>query len=251
MRRKKAWKRGWTVAIVLAGSIGYLLGGWHAATLSDTRTELSPAQAVALRFPEDRDGALPASAASVGPADAIGVTGARVLGGSEPSLLNPAPMVAKLLPQAATETAMTEPLGASAPPRMTPPSAAVATRPAVEAKVTSGPPRRRGDRAGFVLNDAQIASIKQRLHLTPNQERMWPAVEAALRNLAYVKAREAHRNGAAAGTTGIAFANPESAEVQDLKSAAVPLLMSFSAEQKNEVRSLAHVMGLDQLASEL
>jgi hypothetical protein len=38
--------------------------------------------------------------------------------------------------------------------------------------------------------------------------------------------------------------------VQDLKSAAIPLLMSFSSEQKDEVRNLAHVMGLDQLASQ-
>jgi hypothetical protein len=28
------------------------------------------------------------------------------------------------------------------------------------------------------------------------------------------------------------------------------LILSFSDEQKNEVRSLAHVMGLDRLASE-
>jgi len=38
--------------------------------------------------------------------------------------------------------------------------------------------------------------------------------------------------------------------VQGLKSAAVPLIMSFSDDQKNEVKSLAHVMGLDRLASE-
>jgi hypothetical protein len=38
--------------------------------------------------------------------------------------------------------------------------------------------------------------------------------------------------------------------VQGLKSAAIPLIMSFNAEQKDEVRSLAHVMGLDQLASQ-
>jgi hypothetical protein len=38
--------------------------------------------------------------------------------------------------------------------------------------------------------------------------------------------------------------------VQGLQSAAVPLIMSFSPEQKEEVRSLAHVMGLDQLAAQ-
>ena len=44
--------------------------------------------------------------------------------------------------------------------------------------------------------------------------------------------------------------DPNSAAVQDLKSAAVPLIMSFDDDQKNEVRSLAHVMGLDKLASQ-
>ena len=79
---------------------------------------------------------------------------------------------------------------------------------------------------------------------------MWPAVEAALRNIAYAKARDGRRHGAAA-TTDVASLDPDSAEVQGLKSAAFPLIMSFSDEQRSEVRSLAHVMGLDQLASEL
>ena len=43
---------------------------------------------------------------------------------------------------------------------------------------------------------------------------------------------------------------PTAPEVQDLKSAAIPLLMSFSDEQKDEVRNLARGMGLDQLASQ-
>jgi hypothetical protein len=30
----------------------------------------------------------------------------------------------------------------------------------------------------------------------------------------------------------------------------VPLILSFNAEQKEEVRNIAHVMGLDQLASQ-
>jgi len=38
--------------------------------------------------------------------------------------------------------------------------------------------------------------------------------------------------------------------VQGLKSAAVPLIMSFNTEQKEEVRNLVHVMGLDQLAAQ-
>jgi hypothetical protein len=80
---------------------------------------------------------------------------------------------------------------------------------------------------------------------------MWPAVEAALRNVAYARSRDAHRHGAPASAGQFASADPDGVEVQGLKSAAIPLIMSFSDEQKNEVRSLAHVMGLDKLASEL
>ncbi len=101
-----------------------------------------------------------------------------------------------------------------------------------------------------MLNDAQIASIKQRLHLTADQEQMWPAVEAALRNIAYARAREARQRGAPASAAKLAAADPNSVEVQGLKSAAIPLLMSFNDEQKDEVRNLAHVMGLDQLAQQ-
>ena len=103
-------------------------------------------------------------------------------------------------------------------------------------------------RPGFVLNDAQIASIKERLHLTPGQQAMWPAVEAALHNIAYTRTGAAHRRGASG--TQVASLDPDSLEVQGLKAAAIPLLMSFSDEQKTEVRGLAHVMGLDNLASE-
>jgi hypothetical protein len=104
--------------------------------------------------------------------------------------------------------------------------------------------RRVNERPGFVLNDAQIASIKERLHLTSGQEEMWPAVEAALRNFAYAHLRDPRKHGAA--PVQVASADPE---VQDLKSAAIPLIMSFNAEQKDEVRNIAHVMGLDQLAN--
>ena len=70
---------------------------------------------------------------------------------------------------------------------------------------------------------------------------------AAQHRLRQSPRRAGSRRGAAAV---VASLDPDSAEVQDLKSAAFPLILSFSDEQKNEVRNLAHVMGLDRLASE-
>jgi hypothetical protein len=99
---------------------------------------------------------------------------------------------------------------------------------------------------GRVLNDAQIASIKGRLELTPEQERMWPAVEAALRKISYTKDAVAQtiQDG-----DRIAYIDLNGPAVQRLKSVAVPLIMSLSEDQKREVKSLAHVMGLDGVAA--
>jgi hypothetical protein len=92
-----------------------------------------------------------------------------------------------------------------------------------------------------VLNDAQIASIKRRLNLTPDQERMWPSVEVALRNLTYAK------KGPHDAAHAVASIDPASPDVQNLKSAAMPLVMSFSSDQMRELQSISRVAGLDKL----
>lgn len=104
-------------------------------------------------------------------------------------------------------------------------------------------PGQRASHPARVFNDAQIASIKKRLNLTPEQERMWPAVERALRDLAYKK-KPGSRDSAR-----LAYFDPAGAEVRELKSAAFPLIMRLSDEQKRELRGLAHVAGLDGIAS--
>jgi hypothetical protein len=118
----------------------------------------------------------------------------------------------------------------------------------LDAKNAAGDSTRNPAKRTYVLNDAQIAQIKSRLHLSPDQEQMWPAVEAALRTIAYSRSR-GHRGGATSAE--VAALDPYGPEVQGLKSAAFPLVMSFSDDQRSEVRSIVHVMGLDQLASQL
>ncbi len=263
MRRDRALRRGRVVAILLAGGIGYLLGDWHAET--SRSANLSPAQNVAMRFPEAQADAAVGDAAPATPTNAMSAT---VLGDAQLALLSPEPMVPQIgsqpaaqaaaqnaVPQEATPSPSPEtvpahrPMQAATPPRAEMKSPA-AMPPRAEIKSPADGASRHANRPGFVLNDVQIASIRQRLHLTPDQQRMWPAVEAALRNVAYAKARDPHWRGAPASAAEVAALDPDSAAVQGLKSAAVPLIMSFSDEQKNEVRSLAHVMGLDRLASE-
>jgi hypothetical protein len=96
-----------------------------------------------------------------------------------------------------------------------------------------------------LLSDAQIASIKERLKLSSAQETYWPAVENALRAVA----RKIHATRHAdPGGTG-AIIDPESEEVQQLKSAAMPLLFQLREDQKREVRSLARLIGLEKVAA--
>jgi hypothetical protein len=148
--------------------------------------------------------------------------------------------------QAATQPASTEMA------ELTPAGAAPAAQPAAPPVQEADTPieaikrhaaARLARRPDTLFGDAQLARIRRRLHLTADQERMWPAVAAALRNIGREQQRQARSRGEG-------HIDPNSEAVQDLKSAAIPLLMSFSDEQKDEVRHLARNMGLEQLASE-
>ena len=240
MRRRqgRTTKRAWAGFAIL-GVVGAacLAGGWRGG--SPHETEVPPAEIVAARFPK-------ASLASADVAVAATIVGQRQL-----ALFSPEPIsrrAAEPVEAAAaepTKVASVASVPVAEPTRAPSPPVAHAT------PAHPKPVHHTTNRPGFVLNDGQIASIKRRLNLTPDQERMWPAVEAALRNIAYAKAQaETHRQASRAGAVQLASVDPDSPEVVGLKSAAFPLIMSFSAEQKSEVRSLAHVMGLDKLASQ-
>jgi hypothetical protein len=115
------------------------------------------------------------------------------------------------------------------------------------AKPPAPSPRRSSSaRSPNVVNDAMIASIRQRLKLTAEQQKLWPPVEAALRKVTYTRAAMNPQRGQGA----TAYIDAASPEVQELKSAALPLLMRLNGEQKREVKELVFVMGLESLASQ-
>lgn len=141
---------------------------------------------------------------------------------------------------AATPSAEIEGLKIANPP--TPPAPNSSPQPAPpKPKVVAKPP---AQKPYALLSDAQIASIKERLKLSSYQESYWPAVESALRAVARKihASRQADPNGIGA------IIDPESAEVQQLKSAAMPLLFQLREDQKREVRSLARLIGLEKVA---
>lgn len=102
--------------------------------------------------------------------------------------------------------------------------------------------------ANAVLDESQIASLKERLRLTPDQAGYWPAVESALIEVVRVHAREARAKRGRAAPPRI---DVNSAEVQKLIYAATPLIMRLREDQKKEVRTMARVMGLDSVASQI
>ena len=265
--RKARPKRGRIIPLLVTGGIGYLLGTWHMAPLRETdHGSAAAAEAVSVRFPAEWANTQPA------PAKAVTTRSA-----SMGEIFNPVPMAPQPLQPA--RTASLEPIPQNAAAQSSDPHAMVRTasledtvalpaappaRPVAESARPTGNPAKpaktaktaktataaarpaASNRSAYILDDAQIASIKARLHLTPDQEQMWPAVEAALRNIAYKRTQPA-REGGGASLQAQAF-DPNA--VEGLRTAAVPLIMSFNEEQKEEVRNLAHVMGLDQLATQ-
>ncbi|OIQ71191.1 hypothetical protein GALL_471920 [mine drainage metagenome] len=110
-------------------------------------------------------------------------------------------------------------------------------------KLVSKPP---AQKSYALLSDVQIAGIKERLKLSSDQESYWPAVENALRAVARKihATRQADPNG-----TGAPIIDPDAEEVQQLKSAAMPLLFQLREDQKREVRQLARLIGLEKVAA--
>jgi hypothetical protein len=96
-----------------------------------------------------------------------------------------------------------------------------------------------------LLSDEQIAGIKERLKLSSSQESYWPAVESALRAVA----RKIHATRQTAPSATGTPIDPDAEEVQQLKSAAMPLLFQLREDQKREVRALARLIGLEKVAS--
>jgi hypothetical protein len=123
-----------------------------------------------------------------------------------------------------------------AAPQISPP------QPADKPKVAAKPP---AQKSYALLSDIQIAGIKERLKLSPDQEQHWPGVENALRAIARKIHATRQGNPHAAG----APIDPEWDEVQQLKSVAMPLLFQLREDQKREVRQLAHIIGLGAVAS--
>ncbi len=273
---RRARKRGLAGLAVLGITVvGGLVAAWGVSPVATS--EIAPNDVVALRFPADwTDDETTGTAEAAAPA--VAHAGFQLASAGETQL----PSGFMFSPRATYATPM-QPVAAPAPQRVAAPAAKFEPEPKpepkVEAKVAAKPDAKAETRietkpvaptrsiaaaqhkpaahkkdSGELFNDAQLASIKTRLKLTEYQEQYWPPVENALRAIS----RSVARNSTPPKTTALGYASesrlaaqidPDSEEVQQLKSAAFPLIMSMNDDQKQQVRNIAHVMGLERVAS--
>jgi hypothetical protein len=219
------------IAVLGGAAVGGLVAGFNAreglspqpasSTVVAAIGDMAPSDCVNLRFPADwADAAVEPVSRMLALASADG----------DVSLFSPRPTYAA--------TDADAPVMVEATPKPAPPAAPAKV---ALASATAKPAK---PRSNHVLNDSQIASIKKRLSLTPEQERYWPAVEAELRKMEYSKK-------SAQGASRMTSIDMSKVNVEGLKSAGYPLVMSFSDDQRRELRSLAHLLGLESVMAGL
>ena len=88
-------------------------------------------------------------------------------------------------PSASVREAKAEQVEAEVKPRPRPSAAAIGAAARCSVAAATSKPTAPARRSNSVLSESQLASIKRRLNLTPDQERYWPAVAAELRKMEY------------------------------------------------------------------
>jgi zinc resistance-associated protein len=104
----------------------------------------------------------------------------------------------------------------------------------------------REDRAAFL--DARIAGVHAGLRLSAEQEKLWPAVETAVRDMAKTMTEQFEKRQSAGRPKDPIEGMQRMAQMQTLRGetlkkvadAAAPLYASLSAEQKERLPKLAH-----------
>ena len=122
---------------------------------------------------------------------------------------------------------------------------AAAARAAMEMPLWPPPPPPE-EPTNILLNGAQIAALRDRLRLTNEQAQYWPAVEAALR--AFVTRQYEAQRRRPNGTPTI---DPDSPELRDLYAAAIPFFARLDDRQKQQIRLMAGMIGLESVVSQL
>lgn len=228
---RRAGRRAIGLGIIAVAAVASLAWAWRPK--SPQSPQISATEVIALRFPAEWTASTPTSAATYVLAHALS---------REKTPREPAPSVdpfdwlsQALLFEQARQDFITGPNPGMPLSRFELPD---------NAAVSAAPPPSSRERASpaSLLNEAQIASIKERLNLTPEQAALWLPVEEALRTVAW-------RGNPDKLDTKSATLDPRG--IVQLKTALTPFLKTLNAEQKDELRMIAHLMGLGPFASQL
>jgi hypothetical protein len=220
------------------------VSGASSSVVAATFADIPASDVVNLRFPHEWVEPVPAADVAPRMLAFASVDSAFTLLSPRPTYPIPDVNAPMAYAPAAEAPAAEAPVAAEAPAIAKPvgqPKIALAS---ASSKPVALAPSKPAARSNAVLNDSQIASIKKRLNLRPDQERYWPAVEAELRKMEYKK----DKSGQATRTAQIDMTK---VDVEGLKSAGFPLVMSFNEEQRRELKSLAHLLGLESVMSSL
>lgn len=226
---RRAGRRAIWLGIIAVAAAASLAWAWRA--ILPKNPQISATEVIDLRFPAEWTSSTHTSAAAYVLAHAL----SREQASREPPPLDPFDWLSQalLFDQARQELIARPDPGTPLGHFELPDNAAVSAAPAPSSSGRASP--------ASLLNDAQIASIKGRLNLTPEQEQLWPPVEEALRTVAWRgNPDKLDARSATLDPTGIL----------KLKTALTPFLKTLNAEQKDELRMIAHLMGLGQFASQ-
>ena len=205
------------------------------ASASSTPVKLDPAPAPAMTPAVPAPA--PAATRAAPPANVVGTSDIR-------------PVRVKTIPMVLANIDPAIPAAPSALPYADPTPPPATKAPVIAAKPKPAPVKAakpaHSDDDNLVLSNGQIDRIKTALALTPDQEAYWPAIAEELRAIAKQQPKRTAAKGAPPPKLHV-----DDEFVQRLYSAAAPLIMRLREDQKQTVRQLALMLGLQEVAQAL
>ncbi len=222
---------------VIAAAAGVAYGlAWDSGR--NAEAELSPARAVELRFAPEPEPAASGRSDEIAARERARVNASHLSFAPDSVVYTKPPDAAASLRRADEAMLLTP----TAPANGSAVSSVATAWP--DPSAANAPPAAPPVDRNAAFSEGQIASIRERLNLTAEQERYWPPVEAALRSLMW-------RRPPARGRQAKKEATLDPEGVRKLSAAALALVVHLNADQKREVRTLAFLLGLEKIAEQL
>jgi hypothetical protein len=213
------------------------------ASVAQPQMQLASASSTPVRLdppPAPIMAATPTARAAAAATPVENVVGTREI---RPVRVKTVPMVLANIEPAIPSSPSAMPYAEPTPPAPRTPTVTANPKPRSAPKAAKAAPAEDAD--NLVLSNGQIDRIKIALALTPDQEAYWPAIAEELRAIAKQQPKRSATKGHPPKLT------VDDDSVQRLYSAATPLIMRLREDQKQTVRQLALMLGLQEVAQAL